>query len=185
MENKLLDLIKKDAEKGMSVLIEEYAGLVYTIVKNKLVAYCSKEDIEETVSDVFVAFYNNINSFDITRGTISAYISTIARRKATDRLRTLNTHFEVSVDENDFIEIPDSINLENEFEKKLLSHNLAEVIKSLGEPDSTIVFRKYFLGEGSKEIAHFTGLTDDNVRKRLSRALCKIKEAMEGDYYEN
>lgn len=46
----LLRLIRADAQKGMSALMEQYTGLVYTIVKNRISTVCSLEDIEETVS---------------------------------------------------------------------------------------------------------------------------------------
>ncbi len=186
LEKQLLDLIKRNAEKGMSVLIDRYTPLVYTIVKNTISAYCTNEDIEETVSDVFVAFYNSIEKVDLNKGSISSYISTLAKRKASDRLRRKRFVNTVSIDdENEFIEIPDSVDIENELEKNELAKRLIEVINSLGEPDRTIVYRKYYLFESSDEIAEYVELTNDNVRQRLSRALKKIKKTMEGDYYEN
>lgn len=35
----LINLIKTDAEKGMSALLEQYTGLVYTVVKIKYQPY--------------------------------------------------------------------------------------------------------------------------------------------------
>ncbi len=186
MDESILALIKKDSEKGMTALIGRYTALVYTIIRNKAGAYCSEEDIEEAVSDVFISFYNNLSNVDLSRGSLSAYLSTIAKRKAYDKLRKKRrVRFVSTDDENEFIEIPDSLNLENDYEKKELATRLIAAINSLGEPDSTIVYRKYYLFESSAEIARYTGLSDDNVRKRLSRALHKIKKLMEGDCYEN
>ena len=186
LEKQLLELVKRNAENGMSALIDRYTPLVYTIVKNKLSSYYSVEDIEETVSDVFVAFYNSVEKVDLNKGSISAYLSTLAKRKASDRLRRKRLVNTVSIDdENELIEIPDSINVENELEKRELAKRLTEVINALGEPDSTIVYRKFYLFESSAEIANYVGLSSDNVRQRLSRALKIIKTIMEGDYYEN
>ena len=186
LDEQIIALIRKNTEKGMSVLIDRYTPLVFTIVRNNISPYCSAQDIEETVSDVFVEFYKSLDRFDFKRGTLSAFISTLAKRKAYDTLRKKRLVNTVSTDdENEFIEIPSGVDIEYDYEKKELAKRLIEVINSLGEPDSTIVYRKYYLFENSAEIARFTGLSEDNVRQRLSRSLRKIKTIMEGDYYEN
>lgn len=178
----LLKLINENPEKGMSALMEQFTPLVYTVVKNKISSVCSDEDIEETVSDVFIAFYNQRSSVDLSKGSLSAYLMTIAKRRAVDKFRSCCKPYEVSIDDDDcFIEIPDSFNLETNAERNLLYKRLIEEIKALGEPDSTIIFRKYYLGESSVKIADYTGLTADNVRKRLSRALKKVELKLKGE----
>ena len=184
-DNALIRLIKNNTEKGMSALMEQYTGLIYTVVKNKISAVCSAEDIEETVSDVFVAFYNQIDNVNLEKGSLSAYLISIAKRKAVDKFRTVCKYCEISTDDDGFIEIPDSFNLENEAEKNELYRNLINEINSLGEPDSTIVFCRYYLSLPSKEIARLVSLSDDNVRKRLQRALRKLESKLKGVYYEN
>ena len=184
-DNALIKLIKHNTEKGMSALMEQYTGLVYTVVKNKISTVCGAEDIEETVSDVFVAFYNQIDNVDLEKGSLSAYLISIAKRKAVDKFRMVSKSFEISTDDDGFIEISDSFNLENETEKNELYCNLINEINSLGEPDSTIIFCRYYLGFKSKEIAQLISLSDDNVRKRLQRALKKLEMKLKGVYYEN
>lgn len=89
------------------------------------------------------------------------------------------------MDEDSYIEIPDHIDLENEAEKNSMYSRLIDEINALGEPDSTIIYHKYYYSESAKEIAQLTGLTDDNVRKRLQRALRKLENRLKGDYYED
>lgn len=182
----ILNLINKNANKGMTALIEQYTPLVYSIVSNKLSSTLSAQDIEEVVSDVFIAFYNQIDKVDLKKGSLAAYLTTIAKRKAVDALRKIKLYEKVELDDdNCFIEIPDNVNLQNEAERRELNKKLISAINNLGEPDSTIVYRKYFFEESSKEIAQYTNLTDDNVRKRLQRALQKIQLCLKGDYYED
>lgn len=185
LDNALINLIKKDVQKGISVLMEQYTGLVYTIVKNKLSSYCTAEDIEETVSDVFVAFYNQLDCIDLEKGSLSAYLMTIAKRKAVDKFRSSFRQDEIIINEEDFIKIPDSFNLENEAEKNAFTERLLAEINALGEPDSTIIFRKFYFGESAKKIAAITGLMHDNVRKRQARALKRLESRLKGEYYEN
>lgn len=81
-------------------------------------------------------------------------------------------------------EMPDTFNLEDEVQKKELRKILLSVINSLGEPDSTIIIHRFYLGESAKDIAFVTNLSEDNVRKRLSRALRKIEKELKGANYE-
>lgn len=185
MDKNILDLIRKNPEKGMTALIKQYSGLVNTIVKNRISGICSFEDVEETVSDVFISFYKAIDAVDLNKGNLQAYLSTIAKYKAIDKLRTCANHKEINIDDEfSYIELEDSVNLETKIEKKLLLERIMEIINALGEPDSTIIYRKYFLGESSKEIAEFLEITDENVRVRLHRSLRKIEASMKGESYE-
>lgn len=180
----LINLIKTDAEKGMSALIDQYAGLVYTVVKNKISAVCTSQDIEEVVSDVFVAFYQQIDLVDTDKGKLSAYLITIAKRRAVDKLRRSCLAYDISSYDDGYIEIPDSFCMERDAEKGELYSRLIDEINALGEPDSTIIYHKYYLGESSKQIAEYTGLSSDNVRKRQQRALEKLQSKMKGVYNE-
>lgn len=185
-DSALLELIKTDKNKGLLNLIDQYTPLVYTVVKSKISSVCAEEDIEETVSDVFNAFYNQVENVDLSKGSIGAYLVIIAKRKAVDvyRKASKNTQINLLNDENEAIDLPDSFNLEDEVQKKELKKQLLSIINSLGEPDSTIIIHRFYLGESSKDIALVTGLSDDNVRKRLSRALRKIEKELKGVKYE-
>lgn len=181
----ILELIRSDVQRGMSVLIDKYNPLIYTIVKNKISFFCSIEDIEEVVSDVFVTVYDKRESIKLMDDSIAPYIARIAKNKAIDKIRARGKILEVSVDEESYIEIPDSYNLQSNAERNALYKRLIAEINALGEPDSTIIYRKYYLGESSSVIANAVGLTRDNVRQRLSRSLRKIEEKLKGDYYED
>lgn len=61
---------------------------------------------------------------------------------------------------------------------------MIDEINALGEPDSTIIYCKFYYCESSKEIASVTCLTADNVRKRLQRSLRKPESKLKGVYYE-
>lgn len=185
-DSALIKMIKADKDKGLSNLIDQYTPLVYTVIKNKISSVCSKEDIEEAVSDVFITFYNQIDKVDLSKGSIAAYLLTISKRKAVDVFRKSVRGFETKVldDEGELIEFPDDFNLEDEIQRREMSSRLIAMIKSLGEPDSTIVLHRFYLRESSKDIARVTGLSDDNVRKRLQRALRKMENQLKGENYE-
>lgn len=86
-EQKLLDELCEDPEKGLEAVIARYAGLVHTIVRGKLTSACSEEDIEECAADVFAALYRQAGAIDLNKGTLKAYLATLARRTAIGRYR--------------------------------------------------------------------------------------------------
>ena len=185
-DSALIKMIQSDKNKGLSNLIDQYTPLVYTVVRNKIYSVCSAEDVEEVISDVFITFYNQIERVDLSKGSIAAYLMVIAKRKAVDKFRKASENQEIKLlDEDDeFLDLPDSFNLEDEIQQRDIRQKLISIIHALGEPDSTIIIHRFYLGESSKEIAAVTGLGNDNVRKRLSRALRKIEKELKGENYE-
>lgn len=54
MKDKLLLKLKKHDEKALQAVIEQYSRLVATVINNISKGSLTKEDIEETVADVFI-----------------------------------------------------------------------------------------------------------------------------------
>ncbi|MBQ7364550.1 MAG: sigma-70 family RNA polymerase sigma factor [Clostridia bacterium] len=170
-DRELLQLLESDAERGMAVLIDCYAGLVYAVIKAKL-APRYPADIEATVADTFSDFYLALPQFDPSRGSIRAYLCTIARHNAIDFLRQQNgllpleeAHLsEISTDDAD----------------KSAREDLLQAIRSMESPDREILLRKYYLGESSKAIAKALKMTPSAVDTRAHRAIQKLKKQFGG-----
>lgn len=182
-DEKILRLLKKDPSAGMDLLIETYGSLAGYIVRHKLSSLCGEEDVEECVADVFVDFYKQIDRVDLKKGSIKTYISTIARRRAVDYFHDAikNVTRITELDEVAYHSIPDEapspessvvMNEEHSF--------LLKEVQKLGEPDSEILFRRYYLDQSLNEIADAIGMKRPAVSKRIARALEKLKFRMEG-----
>ena len=50
-----------------------------------------------------------------------------------------------------------------------------DAVKGLGEPDSEIIIRKFYLGENSKQISDRLSMTVSAIDTRASRALKKLR----------
>lgn len=181
-DQKLLDLIKKNPSKGLGLLIETYSGLIYYIVQGKLTD--SPQDIEECVSDVFLHFYEQIEAVDLNKGSIKAYLATIATRSAVSVYRKTVARKETAMEEEVTPEIveerhPESVLLEGEKRNRILQE-----LEKLGEPDTEIMYRRYFLAQPVKEIADIIGMKSNSVTKRISRALDILRGRLEDYHYE-
>ena len=58
---------------------------------------------------------------------------------------------------------------------KELKAALMDAVKGLGEPDSEIIIRKFYLGESSKQISDRLSMTVSAIDTRTSRALKKLR----------
>lgn len=56
---KLLKTLYNNPKRGLSLLMDNYNGLVYTIVSNQLSNILSNKDIEECVSYIFFEVFNH------------------------------------------------------------------------------------------------------------------------------
>ena len=156
-------------------------GFVYSIVHKKIKTVATYEDIEETVSDVFIKVYNSLDAFDSSKSSIKTFVATIASNTAIDKYRYLLKR--VNLSNELFYDIQDAnSDLENKYIKKEEQKRVFDAILALKEPDRTIVFRKYYLDETFVCIAKEIGCSPNAAVKRLKRVLEKLKNELEGDY---
>ena len=160
-------------------MLEEYCNYVYTIVFNRLRSCVCREDIEECVCDVFADVYIYYDSSKEIEGELKGFIGTIARRKSGEIFRnTVGRSEALSLDDEMQKSVRSPLDIENEAEKHSLQSRITDSIIDLGEPDSTIIFQKYYYGRSSLEISDMVSLTPENVRMRASRAVKKLKKIL-------
>lgn len=173
-------LLEKDPEDGIRELIRQYGGLAYSVVTGRAGSMAGAEDIEECVSDVFFEVFRKRESFDPGKGSLKAFVAVVARRRA------INLYRKTARDAGRRTEagLPEET-AEPGFEDALIGaeerRSLLETIRSLGEPDSSIIFRRYYFGQKSKEIAADLGMTPGAVDTRLNRALGKLRTMLGGN----
>lgn len=159
-------------------LFTRYSSYVYTIVWNRIRHVGTHEDAEEAVSDVFADLFRNYDS--IGEDKLESYIRTLAIRTGIDAYRRLSARKEAPPAEP-LPEIASGEDIEQDHEEAALRKQLLACIRSLGEPDASIVIGKYFYGCTAKEIGEQVGLHPIAVRTRLSRARAKLRKLLAGE----
>lgn len=171
-DSELLSLLDADPERGLAALISQYGGYVLTVVRSKLRDAASHEDIEETVSDVFIAFWQYRREHPGEEICLRAMLAVIAKRKAITRFYALTK--QPPPDDLDSLTVSDPSRPDE-------SVILMQSVNDLGQPDSEIVLRKYYFGQSGKEIAAALGMTPDAVDQRLSRARKRLRKIWKGE----
>ena len=160
--------------------------------QNKMVAFVRRliddaadRDGEDIVQDVMVKVFD---AHDVTEPieNLAAYIYTSLRNRVTDLLRKRKD--QVSLDQPIFNEeklsLKDLISdirydTANEVEKKEMQESLFKAIDSLNADDREIVILTEFEGWSFREISETFDIPIGTLLSRKSRALKKIRKALE------
>ncbi len=169
------ELLRRDPERALNQMLGAYTGLVYHAAAAVL-GRSSHEEIEECVSDAFLAVYQSRDRLDFSRGSVKAYLCATARNLAINRLTRRNAAPEVPLDEW----IHTAEETETAALRSLEAEELVDAVLALGEPDSRIVLFRYYFGLPSKQIAKRLGMKPNTVDQRLRRALAKLNRLTKG-----
>ena len=84
----------------------------------------------------------------------------------------------LSIDGDEAMQLSSDERVDELAERAETGHALLDAVRSLGEPDSTIIIQKYYYGRNSADIAGMVGMKPAAVRKRTSRAMDKLKKLL-------
>ncbi len=176
-DEKLLELIKINPNKGIHEAMQLYGRAVNTICRSVLNGY-EEGLVDEAVSETFYKLWKNGNQFTTDKGTtLKSWIYSIARNTAID-IRRKNGYQMVSIHDENEPELISDISLENEVQRKELRRILHEVIALLGEPDNQVFLCKYFLCMKNKEIANRLQISEKKTENILYRGKIKLKDML-------
>ena len=159
----IFSLLRRKPEEGMTALIDEYSGLLWTVCCQYL---SNTEDVKECINEAFSEFYLHIERFEPDKGSLKGYLAVIARRCAIRRYQE-NCRWENNADTAGEQTADPFAHLENQDE-------LERALASLDPVDEQILRMKYYDGMTAREIADSLGLPYETVKKRHQRSLKKL-----------
>lgn len=171
-EENFIRKLKMQKESALEYVIDNYIGLVTSIVSKVLYNFNEEGCIEECVNDVFLSVWQNSRKFNGNNDDFKKWIAQVARFRAIDYYRKKIKKSEISFEE---ITLNSDISIEEDFISEENKNELLKIINSLEEPDNKIFVLKYFLGYKVEEIAEKLGLTLASVNNRIYRGKRKLK----------
>ena len=168
--NTLVHKLKARDEKALIQVMDQYIHLVVSIVNNVSKGSLSKEDVEETVSDVFVTLWNNTHK--IEEGKLKGYICCIARTRTLNKIATCKNNIIVNIDDYD---IEEDFSIEDTTEQKDIERELRGIISEIAQPDREILIRHYYYCETVSVISQTLNINIETVKSKLRRTRNKIK----------
>ena len=169
----LLALYRTDEGEAVRETVRLYLPYVRSIVSDKLSAY-TKEDIEETVSDIFIRFWRSVGKVDLSRGSVRAYLCVLAKSTALRRREQLAE--KLRREDAEMLEkVEDSLDERGQ---------LLSALEQLAAPDRQIILMKYYIGLTHKQIGRELHIGAKAAQKRVERAVERLKKIMGGEGYE-
>jgi RNA polymerase sigma-70 factor (ECF subfamily) len=170
----LLRLISEKDESALSLFYDRKSSFVYSlilnVVKNKL-------DAEELTEEVFFRVWSNADSYNLNRGSVMAWLTTITRRIAIDRLRSRQFK---SSGKNVSIDVLDekSSNESNHGEQFAIASDVSKALNKLDVAHQEIIKLSYYEGLSQSMIADRTNTPLGTVKSRTREALKQLRELL-------
>ena len=171
-------LLLRVANSDMGALRELYDGLSGHVFALALAMLGNREDAEEAVQDAFVKLHSSAGRFDPKRGSVRAYLYTIARNEARMRLRARRArpHKAERVDLHE----PDASFAATTGPDPVTNVMVARALATLPADDAELVRGSFFLGLSHVELAERMRVPLGTVKSRIRRALVAMRKEIEG-----
>ena len=177
MISAVLAVLESEEERSeLSQIYERNIKRFYSIAFSKL---HNRQDTEDAIQVAFLAIAKNPKPFfSVSIDKRVSYINVVIKNTA---IKIWNQKHKIAENE---IEIDDSI-LDEQVsnEEKVLSDfsckRILEFIGNMPEGVKSAVYLRLDLGLANSDIANTLGISEEAVRKRISRAINQIKKYME------
>lgn len=171
MDEEIYSLIKNRNEKGMELLINEYAALIKAIVKKHL--YNLSQYHEECINDIYLGIWNNIARFNKEKNILKNWIAAISKYKAIDYKRKyLKTLEYIDISE---VDIESDFTIEKEVLKKELEYEIEEILKNLSILDKQLFTKLFLKGQSIKEVSEEFNIKPSVIYNRVSRGKSRLR----------
>lgn len=179
MKKEILKDYLVEGKLDLDKLLDDFYGYIYIIVKNGISTYITDEDMEEIISDVFIAIWKNSNKIPNTTD-IKAYLSGTAKNIIRNKYRKTQVNISLSEYEKDIIS---NSNLEKIAEENEQNRIIKKCLKILKEEEYQIFIMFYYEAKTVREIADKLNCSTSKVKVVLHRVRKKIKENLEDGGY--
>ena len=171
----LAQRIRSGDRSALGELYDRYASLA---LATALRVVADRQLAEDLVHDAFVATWQKIDRFDPARGNLRAWLLTIVRNRALDKVRGVRASIEVGAADDQAL-LRTSAN--PTWEAAIARRSTAELRSALDElptEQREAVELAYFGGRTYREIAVLTGVPLGTANGRLRLALAKLRDAL-------
>lgn len=174
LDHEIIDLFFERSERAITELITKYGAAVKNVVSNIL---RNAQDVEECESDTWLQVWRSIPPK--RPQYLGAYVCRIARNVSLDRYHAntaqkRNSFYDTALEElEDTIPALDTV--ESEYDAKELRTYLNRFLQAQSRDDRYLFLRRYWYGDGIRQIADTMGITPHKASVRLFRLRQKLQ----------
>jgi RNA polymerase sigma-70 factor (ECF subfamily) len=147
-QEELLPLILKKDDRAFTLMYDMYAknlyGVIYNLINNR-------EEAEDIMQEVFVKIWQNIGSYNESKGRFFTWIINIARNTTIDKMRSKGfNNSRKNLSSDNFVHLLDD---SNKLSHMIDSIGIQEFVKKLKPKCIQIINLLFFKGYTQQEVA--------------------------------
>lgn len=159
---------------ALDYLYDHYSEALYGIISRTL---NNKPAAEETLQDVFVKIWNQIDKYDESKGTLFTWMYRIARNQAIDMRRSKDFKTaEKSDDIETFVDVFETSDNKEDY------IGLSEVLSNLGELCKKLIQLNFYMGYSHAEISKNEEMPLGSVKTKLRSCLKNVRTLLNKDF---
>ena len=161
---------------ALAELYDRYSDLLYSLAV-RIVG--GTGDAEEALQDAWLQAWRNASSYDASRGAVGAWLVTIVRSRALDRVRSLGSRRRAETAaavEAASTPPPPAPDPATGYARSTLHRDVAAAMGALAPQQRTVVELAYFEGLSQTEIAERMNAPLGTVKSWTRQALLKLRE---------
>lgn len=172
-----LERMGRGESEAFPLLYDATSTRVYSLVLRIL---GNPADAEEVSLDVYMQAWRDAKRFDPTRGSVGAWLMTIARSRALDRLRSHESRQKRETAPVDYDRPSDAPTPEELSSMSEDRRAVAEAMASLLPEHRVLIELAYFRGMSHSEMAAHLELPLGTVKTRVRLGMMRLRELIEG-----
>lgn len=177
VDARLAERIRAGEAAALGELYDRYASIALGAA---LRVVGDREEAEDVVQDAFVAVWRKIDRFDPGRGALRAWLMTVVRNRAIDRVRGRRPSLDVDeADERSLLRTGPNPTWDTALQNASASE-VRDALASLPDEQRRAVELAYFEGYTYREVAELMGVPHGTASGRMRLALGKLRDALAG-----
>lgn len=166
-EMRLVGRVRAGDQQALAELYDRYSSVVYAVALRVLQDAAAAEDV---LQDIFLQLWRNPDSFDASRGSLTAWLAVISRHRSIDRLRKRRPETDIE----DCV-IAGSTDLRDETERSLIIEKVRGELNGMNPEQRQAMELAFFQGLTHTEIAEKTGEPLGTIKTRIRSGLQQLR----------
>jgi len=171
----LMARIQARDDKAITILYRRHTPLLRSVIGRIL---NNDSDVDDLLQVVFLEVWAQAARYDETKGKALGWIVTLARRRAIDRVRAMQTYSRAQERLREEPEPAPHLGADEEIAATDTAKIFRRVIATLPVPQREALEFAFYRGFSQREIAAHTGIPLGTIKTRLELAIRKVRSAI-------
>lgn len=159
---------------ALHIFYERYGGVVYSLALRML---SNSQEAEDLTQEIFI-YLSRSNAYDPKRGTMMAFLMTITRNRAIDRLRHRLAQGRLLQQLSRNYPTNTLDNLMEKASLREISQRVRQAFEQLSSPERQVLEMTYYDGLSQSEISDHLKMPLGTVKTHKRKALLKLREIL-------